>query len=569
MRSLQFQAAVNRIKCLPRSEASRTGAQIAKQRTIFTKIIQRVKRDAGSVWSSEFIDSFTAGAASKPIPEDALAMLGDGFLPTMQYEEYVSTIIRAVCDELGNGSDPLIYPGLMAAWESAPATVEFDGGASGFVNGGGLDIESVPLDGLEDIFPACLLFDIRPFGLSPYDLGAFEGLFVYPSYDLDRGYAVLLLMAVGLKKGLSFPLTSKIVVSGETFADALEASDAERRILERRCLSGLDSGLHDGLFSALDDEPEVCALAVRLLAAMCGNRSEVERTRTKKGLRLRVTLAADEDGDLGVSDASPADEGLEAGGAVSPSGEAEESSRTSGSSGVPDGIDEGALIELEAGDSPADAPLASEVDAEGLLAQIALLKRTVEECERKSASLEYHLKQSQTAAAQAKADADALRARATIVEGMDIPATPIESLLLAERAFADRLVFLDQARRSAADFAKGSAREVWAVLRSVAVILHPLVFGDAGGSVIHAYESQSGFELTFREMKHIKQSDAYGKYRSVAYEGQQKDISAHVKGKGSKKGESLRVHFFADYRLRKIVIAHCGEHLPTYDTPTL
>ena len=184
-------------------------------------------------------------------------------------------------------------------------------------------------------------------------------------------------------------------------------------------------------------------------------------------------------------------------------------------------------------------------------------------------SLEYHLKQSQTAAAQAKADADALRARATIVEGMDIPATPIESLLLAERTFADRLVFLDQARRSAADFAKGSAREVWAVLRSVAVILHPLVFGDAGGSVIHAYESQSGFELTFREMKHIKQSDTYGKYRSVAYEGQQKDISAHVKGQGSKKGESLRVHFFADYRLRKIVIAHCGEHLPTYDTPTL
>lgn len=193
----------------------------------------------------------------------------------------------------------------------------------------------------------------------------------------------------------------------------------------------------------------------------------------------------------------------------------------------------------------------------------------MEECERKSASLEYHLKQSQAAAVQAKANADALRARATIVEGMDIPATPIESLSLAERAFADRLVFLDQARRSAAAFTKGSAREIWAVLRSIAAILHPLVFGDAGGSIIHACESQSGFELTFREMKHIKQSDAYGKYRSVAYEGQQKDISAHVKGKGSKKGESLRVHFFADYRLRKIVIAHCGEHLPAYDTPTL
>ena len=211
------------------------------------------------MWSSEFIGSFSTAATSKPIPEDALAMQGDGFLPTIQYEEYVSTIIGAVCDELGSDSDPLVYPGLMAAWEFAPATVEFDCGASDFVNGEGLDIGSIPLDSLEGIFPACLLLDIRPFNLSLYGLGVLEGLFVYPSYDLDRGYAVLLLMAVGLKKGLSFPLTSKIVVSGETFADALDASDAERRILERRCLSGLDSGLHDGLFSALDDEPSVCA----------------------------------------------------------------------------------------------------------------------------------------------------------------------------------------------------------------------------------------------------------------------------------------------------------------------
>lgn len=30
------------------------------------------------------------------------------------------------------------------------------------------------------------------------------------------------------------------------------------------------------------------------------------------------------------------------------------------------------------------------------------------------------------------------------------------------------------------------------------------------------------------------------------YEGHAKSISAHVKGKGSKRGETLRVHFFAD-----------------------
>ena len=74
----------------------------------------------------------------------------------------------------------------------------------------------------------------------------------------------------------------------------------------------------------------------------------------------------------------------------------------------------------------------------------------------------------------------------------------------------------------------------------MAVVLHPLIFGKASGNIIHAFEAQSGFELTFREMKMIKAADTYSKMRTVTYQGEQKDIAAHVKGKGAKKGESLR-----------------------------
>lgn len=100
-------------------------------------------------------------------------------------------------------------------------------------------------------------------------------------------------------------------------------------------------------------------------------------------------------------------------------------------------------------------------------------------------------------------------------------------------------------------------------------MLHPPIFGKASGNIIHAFEAQSGFELTFREMKMIKAADTYNKLRTVTYEGQLKEIMAHVKGKGTKKGESLRVHFFADYARSKIVIAHCGEHLQTYEASSL
>ena len=95
------------------------------------------------------------------------------------------------------------------------------------------------------------------------------------------------------------------------------------------------------------------------------------------------------------------------------------------------------------------------------------------------------------------------------------------------------------------------------------------MFGSDGGSITRTFEDATGFEISLREVKQIKKTDAYAQLRSITYKGEHRNVFAHVKGKGFKKGEALRVHFFADYDEKRIVITHCGEHLATFDTPSL
>ena len=140
---------------------------------------------------------------------------------------------------------------------------------------------------------------------------------------------------------------------------------------------------------------------------------------------------------------------------------------------------------------------------------------------------------------------------------------------MAQEAFPDRLLFLPPARKSAEAFIHGSTAEVWEVLRSMAVVLHPLIFGQEGGHVAKRFQDQTGFELTLRDMKANKRNQAFARLRTVEYNGAVHDMTAHVKGRSNKPGETLRVHFFADYGQNRLVIGHCGEHLPTAKTNSL
>ena len=545
---------------------------MAKQKSFHEKVVQKLKRDAGFAWTGDFLYDMRAlveGPTARDIRSEH-PIIGEGFIASLQQE----AIIRASDEELRRASgkgldDPFVYPGLMAAWEAEPTTVDFGPGVLERALEVDPDFYEIPADAIRSLFPACLMFDVRGYGLELYGSSA-DALFLYPSFDDERKYEILLAVGVSAREGLHMAFESKLVMEGDSLADMLIASIDERERMRGRCLAGFDRGLHDEVFSPFEDEEGVLMLVVLLLGLLLWDGTRIEQSERRRVPHWRVVLA------------EAAGEGLE--------GEAPDEPAVEGATPVeqtpaletkPEVIATAERVDGEAAEGEASArgeepPQLSEADASHGPSDDApgpdeaiRLRDLLAAQESKSATLEYHLKQARTAVDDARREATAAAARAVVLETMELPQTPAESLALAERAFPDRLVFLPSACKSADDFRKGSAAEVWAVLRSVAMVLHPLVFGRGGGNIMRAFQDATGFEVTLREMKMIKQTGEYSRLRTVEYKGAEHDASAHVKGRSSRKGEALRVHFFADYDERKIVITHCGEHLETYVTSSL
>lgn len=216
----------------------------------------------------------------------------------------------------------------------------------------------------------------------------------------------------------------------------------------------------------------------------------------------------------------------------------------------------------------ADAERAEEAQLELDLLQEELDRLRAELESQKSAAA-FRVRQLEDEARGLRERAQGLEGRARLVETMDLPETPYEALSLAAKAFSDRIVVLDRARRSAEDFVKGDPGEVWAVLRSVAVTLHSLLFVERERGLANAFRDRTGYELALRDSKGANRNPDQKAERMVEYEGAVRDATMHIKGRGVRKGESLRVHFFVDYDKKKIIIAHCGEHLTTDRTSSM
>ena len=218
--------------------------------------------------------------------------------------------------------------------------------------------------------------------------------------------------------------------------------------------------------------------------------------------------------------------------------------------------------------TPADVERAEEAQLERDLLQEEVDRLRAELESQKSAAA-FRARQLEDEARELRERAQGLEGRARLVETMDLPETPYEALSLAAQAFSDRIVVLDRARKSAEDFVKGDPGEVWAVLRSVAVTLHSLLFVERERGLANAFRDRTGYELALRDSKGANRNPDQKAERMVEYEGAVRDATMHIKGRGVRKGESLRVHFFVDYDKKKIVIAHCGEHLTTDRTSSM
>ena len=376
----------------------------------------------------------------------------------------------------------------------------------------------------------------------------------------------------------------------------------------------MDRGLHDDIFSPVEDEEAIMLLAVETLGLMLWEETAVDQRKSGRATHMQVrrrkegepsfqaqltareredaatqatepteanseampdavpasTPTANPDADAACASTSATEPVPEAA-TEKPATDAEQrvaSEPTSAPAPLPAVASTSAAIPEPAPAPPPQAHLDTEWERE-LLDEIERLTTRTSEQEAKIASLTYHLSQLSDTLEQERAAASAELTRAEILETMEVPTSPAEALLLAERAFADRLIVMDCAHKSARAFVRGDTAEVWAILRSMAMVLHPMIFGRGGDNVVYAFKKQTGFELTLREMKMIKQVERLAKLRTVSYRGVEHSATAHVKGRGRGRGETLRVHFFADYDEQRLVIAHCGEHLTTFETTQL
>ena len=162
---------------------------MAKQKDFHERVIRKLRRDAKLVWTGESIADMRAileGSAAERIREEH-PIIGEGFVASLQQEAMLRHYDEMFRRDTGRHLDePYVYPGLMAAWEAAPVTVDIDPRA--FERAIDMDIafDQVSAEDVRSLFPACLMFDVRPYNLDIYGVGV-DALFAYPSYDDERG----------------------------------------------------------------------------------------------------------------------------------------------------------------------------------------------------------------------------------------------------------------------------------------------------------------------------------------------------------------------------------------------
>jgi hypothetical protein len=150
---------------------------------------------------------------------------------------------------------------------------------------------------------------------------------------------------------------------------------------------------------------------------------------------------------------------------------------------------------------------------------------------------------------------------------IQLPESPLDVVMIAQRAFADRLFVHSQALKAAKD-AKGlDCNEMWTALQAMAVILHRLHFEERKNmqEIIRLFKAESGLELAVGESESTMNNRALARQFQIDYKGETRNIEAHVKN-GRSPGKAIRIHYCLDQTEELLVIGHCGRHLTTSRT---
>lgn len=138
--------------------------------------------------------------------------------------------------------------------------------------------------------------------------------------------------------------------------------------------------------------------------------------------------------------------------------------------------------------------------------------------------------------------------------------SPSECLDIVDQYHRDKCTVLDSARRSArkSPFINGCE-----LLRLLIRLVTSYRAGLREGGDSKAREVFGRGEYAAKESESVMASPTLRRYRFFEYDGAQVEMVRHLKiGIADDPTQTIRVHFHWDATRRKIVIGHCGEHLP-------
>lgn len=214
----------------------------------------------------------------------------------------------------------------------------------------------------------------------------------------------------------------------------------------------------------------------------------------------------------------------------------------------------------------------SQKDLESQNETLELKILELEEENQEYQSQKYYLESETRRANDNAEEARALRNELSVINSLThVPTTLEEVLDLSASLWRDKIIVLNEARKSARDFRQYDLDESWRMLSSMANVLWNLCFtGDGSRNLEQEYLEASGIELTLRERGLTNSDPECRRLRKRQFEGRTIDITPHIKGNGSRNAsnteDKFRIHFCIDGQTRKLIVGHCGEHLKTSGT---
>jgi hypothetical protein len=147
------------------------------------------------------------------------------------------------------------------------------------------------------------------------------------------------------------------------------------------------------------------------------------------------------------------------------------------------------------------------------------------------------------------------------------PESPLAALEQAGREFGTDLLILDTAKSSADGSEFARPEEVYQALMAIRDVGNLYFDSVRTGTSMGGWAEQLGrrgfTQYSQTESDTVKNDHRkYGRYREFTVNGSKRRIYQHLDLGGGDRKNCLQIYFDADRALNRIIIAHCGEHLP-------